>query len=133
MEIFRIGGNYFCQIKYGFAFQQLEIWLDDRMGLRRDSFAAKYTKHIFRDLFLYARDLRQEYKEYYSQEYDSLEKFLYHKEMWECDDVHALKLTPDQTILELQPHLASYNAETLLDYEGSGMEAINNVLRGMPF
>ena len=129
MKILKFGSQYYCTVKCGFALQQIDAYFDEQLSMRRGSFAAQYTEKIFRDLFLYARDLRKEYHDYYVQEYDSFERFLYQKELWEQWIIDMLKLTLDETVLELRPRLSNYNAESLMDYEESGMETINQVLK----
>lgn len=128
MEIFKIGKRYFCKAMCGFALQKLENCLDERLEMRKGSFAEQHSKRIFCDLFFYARDLRQEYTDYYAQEYDNFEQFLYQKELWKRQDIDALELMSDQTVLELRTDLRNYNADTLMDYEESGMKMINHVL-----
>jgi hypothetical protein len=128
MEIFKIGKRYFCKAICGFTFQKLEDCLDERLEMRKGSFAEQHSKQIFCDLFLYARDLRHEYTDYYAQEYDNFEQFLYQKELWKQQDIDVLELMPDQTVLALQMDLRNYNADTLMDYEESSMKMINQVL-----
>ena len=128
MEIIKVGGLLFCKVKCGFTMQQLEVCLDERLGMRKGSFAEQYSKRIFRDFFLYAKDLRKEYHDYYAQEYDNFEQFLYQKELWEWCDIRTLALITGQTVLELRPDLSNYNANTLTHYEEGSMEVINQVL-----
>ncbi len=96
--------------------------------MREGSFAAQYTKKILGDLFKYARDLRQEYQDYYAQEYDSFEAFLFHKELWRHAWIDSLALHPDETVLELHIHQSSYNTDSLLDYDETGLAIINQML-----
>jgi hypothetical protein len=128
MKIFSIGTRYYCKTICGFALPQFEACLDEHLGMRKGSFAEQRTKQIFCDLFLYARDLRQEYTDYYAQEYDNFEQFLYQKELLNKPDIEELELTPDQTVLELRTDLCSYNVKTLMDYEESARKVINQVI-----
>ena len=132
MKIISIAGKYLCKVKRSFTLQQLENYLDEHLGMRKESFAERYSKQIFRDLFGYARDLQREYHDYYALEYNSFEQFLYQKELWECWVIDELALESEQTVLELRPNLANYNASTLMDHAESCVEIINQVLEEMP-
>lgn len=128
MKILFLDGRYYCKVQKGFSQKTLEAYLSRNLEMRERSFAAQYTKKIFRDLFKYARDLKQEYQDYYAQEYDSFEAFLYHKELWRHTCIDSLVLSPEETVLELQIHQSSYNTDSLLDYDENGLAIINQML-----
>lgn len=128
MKILFLDGRYYCKVQNGFSQKTLEAYLSRNLKMREGSFAAQYTKKIFRDLFKYARDLKQEYQDYYAQEYDSFEAFLYHKELWRHTCIDSLALSPEETVLELQIHQSSYNTDSLLDYDENGLAIINQML-----
>jgi len=127
MNMFKIGEQYYFKANSGVTLQLIESCLDKKLGMRMGSFAEQYSKRIFRDLFLYARDLKREYYDYYEQEYESFEQFLYHKELLDLKILKIFELSPDDTILELQPELANYNIINFLSYEESGINTINQV------
>ena len=128
MKILSLDGRYYCKVQNGFSIKTLEAYLSRNLKMREGSFAAQYTKKIFRDLFKYARDLRQEYQDYYVQEYDNFETFLYHKELWRHAYIESLALFPEETVLELHPHRSNYNIDSLLDYDENGLVIINQML-----
>ncbi len=132
MKILSLNNRYYCKVRNGFSLKTLEAYLNRNLEMREGSFAAQYTKKIFRDLFKYARDLRQEYQDYYAQEYDSFEAFLYHKELWRHTCIDSLALCPEETVLELHPHQSNYNIDSLLDYDETGLAIINQMLEEVP-
>lgn len=132
MKILFLDGRYYCKVQNGFSIKTLKAYLSRNLEMREGSFAAQYTEKIFRDLFKYARDLRQEYQDYYVQEYDSFEAFLYHKELWRHTCIDSLALVPEETVLELQTHQSSYNTDSLLNYDESGLAIINQMLEEVP-
>lgn len=132
MKILSVDGRYYCKVRNGFSLKILEAYLSRNLEMREESFAAQYTKKIFRDLFKYARDLRQEYQDYYAQEYDNFEIFLYRKELWRHTCIDSLALCPEETVLELQPHQSNYNTDSLLNYDENGLAIINQMLEEVP-
>lgn len=132
MKIFNLDGQYYCRTQCGFTLQKLEGLLDSHLKMRKGSFAEHYSKKIFRELFQYARDLKYEYQEYYREEYDDFTVFLYQKELWRHSAIDDLQLSSGETLLHLQNHVSSYNIESLLNYEDSSLDAINQVLKELP-
>ena len=108
--------------------QKLEKVLVDYLSIRKESFAEQYSLKIFRNLFQYARDLRQEYMEYYYEEYDNFSDFLYKKEFWDTSNIENAALGDENTVLKLQIHNSSYNMDHLLDYDESLSSMIIKIL-----
>lgn len=117
MELFSVNGEYICKVHQGFTLQKLEETLSNQLSMRKGSFAEQYSLKIFRDLFRYARDLRQEYQEYYRGEYGSFSEFLYKREFWEVPDIKKAALMEKDTVLKLRISSSSYNLDTLLSYD----------------
>lgn len=132
MKILSLDGQYYCKVRNGFNLEELEAYLFKNLEMREESFASQYTKKIFGDLFKYARDLRQEYQDYYAQEYDSFEAFLYHKELWRHTCIDSFALCPEETVLELHPHQSNYNTNSLFYYDETGLAIINQMLEEVP-
>lgn len=131
MELLSVNGEYVCKVHKGFNMQKLEEALRNQLSMRKDSFAEQYSLKIFRDLFRYARDLRQEYEEYYREEYDSFSEFLYKREFWEVPDIKKVALTESETVLKLRVSSSSYNLDTLLsydEYDNSFIEIVTQIL-----
>ena len=131
MELLSVNGEYVCKVHKGFNMQKLEEALRNQLSMRKDSFAEQYSLKIFRDLFRYARDLRQEYDEYYREEYDSFSEFLYKREFWEVPDIKKVALTESETVLKLRVSSSSYNLDTLLsydEYDNSFIEIVTQIL-----
>lgn len=131
MELLSVNGEYVCKVHKGFNMQKLEEALRNQLSMRKDSFAEQYSLKIFRDLFRYARDLRQEYEEYYREEYDSFSEFLYKREFWEVPDIKKVALTESETVLKLRVSSSSYNLDTLLSYDvydNSFIEIVTQIL-----
>lgn len=131
MELFSVNGEYVCKVHKGFDMPKLEEALRNQLSMRKDSFAEQYSLKIFRDLFRYARDLRQEYEEYYREEYDSFSEFLYKREFWEVPDIKKVALTESETVLKLRVSSSSYNLDTLLsydEYDNSFIEIVTQIL-----
>ena len=83
MKIFYIRGQAYCKACNGFSYEKLNLALDVKLSMRQNSFAERYSKKIFQILFQNAIDLKQQYEKYYAEEYESFEKFLYQKELWD--------------------------------------------------
>lgn len=131
MKIFYIRENTYCRAGIGFSFKKFDAALDMKLHMRKNSFAEFYSKKIFHALFQNAFDLKQEYKDYYAEEYESFERYLYQKKLWDMEDIHKLNLTEGETVLELSPTQYSYSISNLLDYEESGVDIINEILEGL--
>lgn len=108
--------------------QKLEEALVGHLSIRKGSFAEQYSLKIFRNLFQYARDLRQEYIEYYYEEYDNFSEFLYKKEFWDMSNIENAALSDENTVLKLQMHNSSYNMDNLLEYDESISSMIIKIL-----
>lgn len=131
MELFSVNGEYVCKVHKGFNMQKLEEALSNRLSMRKSSFSEQYSLKIFRDLFRYARDLRQEYVEYYREEYDSFSECLYKREFWKASDIKEAALAENETVLKLRISSNSYNLDTLLEYDESFIEMIIQTLEGI--
>ncbi|EOS67464.1 hypothetical protein [Oscillibacter sp. 1-3] len=131
MELFSVNGEYVCKVYKGFNMQKLEEALSNRLSMRKSSFSEQYSLKIFRDLFRYARDLRQEYQEYYWEEYGSFSEFLYKREFWATSSIKEAALTESETVLKLRISSSSYNLDTLLsydEYDNSFIEIVTQIL-----
>lgn len=131
MELFTVNGVYICKARKGITMQKFEEALKNQLAMRKGSFAEHYSLKIFRNLFQYAHDLRQEYEEYYCEEYDSFSEFLYKKELWEKSNIRDAALADGDTVLKLHIQSSSYNMETLLDYDDSVLSMIIRTLEGI--
>lgn len=130
MRMFKLSGKNYCIADDGFVYEELEKRISDAFHLRKDSFAEFYSKRIFQCLFQYTRNLKEEYMEYYRQEYDSFVDYLYKKELLDWEYIEILKLGERQTLLKLNTNLTSYNADNLIEYdEGKGIEILNQALK----
>lgn len=123
-----MNGKYICRVNNGFTIQKLEKVLVDYLSIRKESFVEQYSLKIFRNLFQYARDLRQEYMKYYYEEYDNFSEFLYKKEFWDISNIENAALGDENTVLKLQIHNSSYNMDNLLDYDESISSMIIKIL-----
>ena len=72
--------------------------IEANAGMRKNSFADKYVIEIFSDLFVGAVNLGEKYKKYYSAEYDTLQEYLYKKEMLDEDLIDSFALCDDDTV-----------------------------------
>ena len=131
MELFSVNGEYVCKVHEGFNMQKLEEALRNQLSMRKGSFAEQYSLKIFQDLFQYARDLREEYQEYYREEYGSFSEFLYKREFWKASDIKEAALAENETVLKLRISSNSYNLDTLLEYDESFIEMIIQTLEGI--
>ena len=131
MDLFSVNGEYVCKVHKGFNMQKLEEALRNQLSMRKGSFAEQYSLKIFQDLFQYARDLREEYQEYYWEEYGSFSEFLYKREFWNASDIKEAALTENETVLKLRISSNSYNLDTLLGYDEPFIEMIIQTLEGI--
>lgn len=130
MKMISRGETCYCIASKEYSIEKLERELLQRAGVRKDSFAEQYTRKIFMDLFRYAKNLREEYFEFYREEYESFEEFLYQKELWEKWEIQELKLDETKTVLQLRYELNNYNAGSMVGYgeEKEGLDMLNQVL-----
>lgn len=128
MKIISFEEVYYCVVRKNFLLEDFEKEVSRQLGMRKNSFAYCYSLKIFRDFFRYAKDLKQEYQDYYAQEYDDFETYLYQKELLERDDIALFELNQDQTLLKLRPSFNSYNVESIIRYDEEGIKILNQVL-----
>lgn len=130
MRMLKLSGKNYCIADDGFVYEELEKRISDAFHLRKDSFAEFYSKRIFQCLFQYTRNLKEEYMEYYRQEYDCFVDYLYKKELLDWKYIEILNLGERQTLLKLNTNLTSYNADNLIEYdEGKSIEILNQALK----
>ena len=72
--------------------------------------------------------MRQEYQDYYAQEYGDFETYLYQKELLDRDEIALFELNQNQTLLKLRPSFSSYNVENIVRYDEEGIKILNQVL-----
>lgn len=128
MKIFAFEEVYYCVARKKFSLVNFERELCQHLNMRKNSFAYCYSLKIFRDFFQYFKDLRQEYQDYYAQEYGDFEAYLYQKELLEKDKIALFELKYNQTILKLRPSFSSYNVENIIRYDEEGIKILNQVL-----
>ncbi|MBC3798618.1 hypothetical protein [Acetobacterium tundrae] len=128
MEIIKLQDRYYCVVNEEFTYDQLESRFIEKSKTRKGSFADGYLKKIFKDMFNYAKDLKKEYLEYYSEEYDNFRNFLYQKELLDYYEIESLEIDDKQTLLRLQIDLNNYNMRTLLEYEDDTFEILNQIM-----
>ena len=118
MKIISFGEEaYYCVVRKMFSLEGFERELCQHLSMRENSFAYCYSLKIFRDFFRYSKDLKQEYQDYYAQEYGDFETYLYQKELLDRDEIALFELNQNQTLLKLRPSFSSYNVENILIYE----------------
>lgn len=129
MKIILFGEEtYYCVTRKMFSMEGFERGLCRHLSMRKNSFAYCYSLKIFRDFFRYSKDLRQEYQDYYAQEYSDFETYLYQKELLERDEIVLFELNQNQTLLKLRPSFSSYNVENIIRYDEEGIKILNQVL-----
>lgn len=130
MKLISRGESCYCVASEEYSIEKLEQELHKRAGVRKDSFAEQYTRKIFMDLFRYAKNLREEYLEFYREEYKNFEEYLYQKELWEKWEIRELQLDETKTVLQLRYNLNNYNAGSIVGYgvEKEGLDMLNRIL-----
>ena len=128
MKIFIRKEDYYCKVYETYSLERFRKELDKHLDMRKKSFADQYTKKIVMDFFRYAKDLKKEYLNFYAQEYDNFQNFLFQKELWNREETEKLNLNNNQTILLLRPFLCDYNAKNFVDYDDEGLQILNQML-----
>ena len=128
MKIFVRREEYYCKVYETYTVEKFRKELDNQLDMRKNSFADQYAEKIVMDFFRYAKDLKKEYLNFYAQEYDDFQNFLYQKELWSWIEIKRLDLKEEQTILLLRPFLCNYNAKNFIDYDEEGLQILNQVL-----
>lgn len=116
-----------------FNYFEFEAKIIAKANVRKNSFAELYLSKILKALFKDIKDLKQEYHEFYAKEYDSCEEYLYNKELLDIDEIDLLlsELPAENTIYRLDISMSSYNIDTLLQYDETILEKINQMLEGI--
>lgn len=128
MRIFAFNEKYYCKVAGDYSFDKLEQEIYRKIVMKEGSFANQYSRKIFSDCFRYATDLKAEYLNYYDKEYDSLELYLYKKELLEYEDIEEIDLKTEESLLRLGVTLSSYNTQLFLEDEDSRASIINKLL-----
>lgn len=128
MKIFIINEIYYLKSKNNKTIADIIYLVCSNCGMKKHSFAERYTRKIISDLLLNAVNLRDKYIKYYKLEYDSFEEFLYQKESLEHEQIKEFWLNDDETIWKLQYSINSYKANNILGYDGENLEIINKAL-----
>ncbi|MEY8484330.1 hypothetical protein AALD74_21195 [Lachnospiraceae bacterium 48-21] len=128
MKIFIRKEDYYCKVYETYSLERFRKELDKHLDMRKKSFADQYTKKIVMDFFRYAKDMKKEYLNFYAQEYDNFQNFLFQKELWSREETEKLNLNKNQTILLLRPFLCDYNAKNFVDYDDEGLQILNQML-----
>jgi len=128
MRILKLSDKYYCIADDDFVYEGFEKRIADSLPLRKGSFAEFYSKRILQAFFQYARDLKKEYLSYYHQEYESFDDYLYKKELLDWAHIESLDLSDRQTLFKLNVNLASYNADSLIEYGDNGIDILNQTL-----
>ena len=77
MKIFIRKEDYYCKVYETYSLEKFRKELYKHLDMRKKSFADQYTKKIVMDFFRYAKDLKKEYLNFYAQEYDNFQNFLF--------------------------------------------------------
>lgn len=128
MKIFIINEAYYLKSKNNITVADIINLVCSNCGMKKQSFAERYTRKIFSDLLLNAINLRNKYTKYYKLEYGSFEEFLYQKEALDCEQIKEFQLNEDETIWQLQYSINSYTANNILGYDGEYLVIINKAL-----
>ena len=128
MKIYMVNEAYYLKSKNNITIANIINSIYNNCGMKKQSFAEKYTVKIFSDLLLNAINLRDNFTKYYKMEYGSFEEFLYQKEALEYEQIKEFQLNDDETIWKLQYSINSYTANNILGYDGENLEIINRAL-----
>ena len=100
MKIFIRKEDYYCKVYETYSLEKFRKELYKHLDMRKKSFADQHTKKIVMDFFRYAKDLKKEYLNFYAQEYDNFQNFLFQKELWNREETEKLNLNK---ILKFHP------------------------------
>lgn len=132
MKIFKLENTYYCIAGRGFSYEKLKKKVTSKLKMRKNSFSQMYSLKILKDLFEYTQDLKQEYLDFYSEEYEDFLIYLYQKELIDEDAIQSFGLQDDQTLLKLRMDMSNYNASSLIGYDDdNNLEILNEVLKGV--
>lgn len=128
MKLLKSGESYFCVVSREYSYSNLRKKFLIKCKVRDDSFAYSYMDKIFSGLFLNAINLKEEYVNYYKEEYEDFALFLYQKELLEIDEITSFHLDDQHVLLKLQTDLNGYNLRNLIQYDDDIIECINKML-----
>lgn len=131
MKIFRLGESYYCIMKKKYNLDKIKELYLKKAKVKKGSFAAEYVVTIFNNVFYNAVDLKKDYNDFYTDEYNSFNDFLYHKKLFSRKDIGNFGIHQDQTLLELNLNRNNYNTKTLFEYEDNFIKVFNEMLEGI--
>ena len=128
--------NAFSDINYliaskQFEYNEFETKTISATKVRKSSFAELYLIKILKSLFKNTIDLKEEYNQYYSEEYDTWADYLYNKELLDNDEIKLLfsNLDDKKTIYKFDIAMLSYTVESLLQHDEHILEKINQMIK----
>lgn len=131
MRIIKVDEKYYCIMKQSCTIDLAKEAYMSKANLVKGSFAETYTETIFKNTFCNAINLKDEYNDFYIEEYGDFETFLYQKELFSKQEIMELDVDEDKTLLKIDMHLNSYNASHLFEYEIDFIDYFNQMLEGI--
>lgn len=103
-----------------------------RLAFTKNSFSYEISKSILENLFFVGTDLRDEYSNYYLEEYEDFRDYLYYKKLISYEVMDDIGVGFETYIYELPSGINSYNLAALIyedEYDQDEFDLISVVNR----
>lgn len=127
MKIIKISDEFYCIAKKDIDFNTLKEKFLKLSKVRKGSFAENYLKKIYNCVFTSYIDIKEIYRKYYIDEYESFEQYLYNKELLGKKEINQLKkyCKESYNIYKLNIDSNSYNISGYFKYDENLIKNFN--------
>lgn len=127
MKIIKISDEFYCIAKEDIDFDTLKEKFLKLSKVRKSSFAENYLKKIYNCVFTSYIDIKEIYRKYYIDEYESFEQYLYNKELLGKKEINQLKkyCKESYNIYKLNIDSNSYNISGYFKYDENLIKNFN--------
>lgn len=127
MKIIKINDDFYCIAKRDINFDTLKEKFLKLSKVRKNSFAENYLKKIYNCMFTGYIDIKEIYRKYYIDEYESFEQYLYNKELLSEQEIKQLRqyFKEIYTIYKLNIDSNSYNVSGYFKYDENMIKNFN--------
>ena len=130
MKIIKRDEEFYCISNKNVDFNKLLNKFLKLAQVEKNSFAELYLKKIYNCMFKGCINVVEKYKKYYECEYDTFEKYLYNKELFDCDE--AIKIgkyfNKGYDIYQLKIANNSYNIFGYFKYDENFIKKLNSLI-----
>lgn len=128
-RLYYVNNVYYLKLDNQFYPRTIIKALLAKSGMRKDSFAEKIVLNSFIELLSNAENLVEIYHLFYRQEYDTLEDFLFKKELLELADIKSFSIGDNDSLWKLHLLRKQNSIKNLIGYDNENIMCINSMLK----